>query len=182
MVFGADSAAVLPFTNATPAVSGSPAAPSGPASSPTSSVDWVGESISETIREALASRGVVTLDRDDVMDAYRRLRLRPSLEPSAASVLKLGDTMDVEQIVSGTFSVSPVAGSESKGSLKVSARITDRHRMRQSPEFRETGALEDLATLEAHVAWRTLQALAPQSAPPESEFRSLRFNIRLDAE
>jgi tetratricopeptide (TPR) repeat protein len=147
-----------------------------------SSLDWVGESIAETIREALASRGVVVLDREDVLEAYRRLRLRPGLEPSAASILKLGDTMDVEQILSGTFSVTANSGGESKGSLKIFARIADRRRMRQSPEFRETGALEDLATLEAHLAWRAIQFVAPQSAPSESAFRSLRANIRLDAE
>lgn len=173
-LFGADSAAVLPFSNVS--VPGA----NGPG---VSSLDWVGESITETIREALASRGVVTLDREDVLEAYRRLRLHPNLEPSAASVLKLGETMDVEQIVGGTFSVTPAAtGSDSKGSLKVSARIADRHRMRESPEFSETGSLEDLATIEAHLAWRALQSIAPRAAPPEAEFRSLRSNIRLDAE
>ena len=45
-----------------------------------------------------------------------------------------------------------------------------------------SGALEDLATLEAHLAWRALSLLAPEIAPPESEFRSLRAPIRLDAE
>ena len=55
---------------------------------------------------ALASHGVVTLDRDDVLEGYRRLRLRSNLEPSTASVLKLGEALDVEQIVSGTFSVT----------------------------------------------------------------------------
>ena len=176
---GADSAAVLPFANS-PAAGASPG--SAPLAASASSLDWVGESITETIREALASHGVVTLDRDDVLEGFRRLRLRPSLEPSAASVLKLGETMDVEQIVSGSFSVTAAPGTDSKGSLKVSARVSDRHRMRQSPEFRETGALEDLVTIEAHLAWRALEAIAPQQAPPESEFRSLRFNIRLDAE
>jgi len=181
LAFGGDSAAVLPFSNVSTATVAGP--PSTPA---TASLDWVGESIAETIREALASHGVVTLDRDDVLEAFRRLRLRPNLEPSAASVLKLGETLDVEQIVSGTFLVTPAAGGTSKGSLRVAARIADRHRLRESPEFRETGALEDLATIEAHLAWQALQPLAQgpgtTPAPPESEFRSLRPNIRLDAE
>jgi tetratricopeptide (TPR) repeat protein len=54
--------------------------------------------------------------------------------------------------------------------------------MRASPEFTETGSLEDLATIEAHLAWRALTLIAPAMAPPESEFRSLRTPIRLDAE
>ena len=47
---------------------------------------------------------------------------------------------------------------------------------------RETGALEDLATIEAHLAWRALTQIAPTMAPAEAEFQSLRTPIRLDAE
>lgn len=54
--------------------------------------------------------------------------------------------------------------------------------MRLGPEFFETGALEDLATIEAHLAWQALKLLAPGLAPPESDFKTLRPAIRLDAE
>jgi tetratricopeptide (TPR) repeat protein len=178
LALGADSAAVLPFVN----TSDNPAVANAAASGSAASLDWIGESLTETIREALASHGIVTLERDNVLEAYRRLRLRPSLEPSVASVLKLGEALDAEQVIAGTFTVTQAPGAESKGSLKVVARVADRRRLRQSPEFTETGALEDLASLEAHLAWRALQLLAPQSAPPESDFRSLRVNTRLDAE
>ena len=49
-------------------------------------------------------------------------------------------------------------------------------------EFTETGSLEDLATIEAHLAWRALTQIAPTMAPAEAEFRSLRTPVRLDAE
>ena len=39
----------------------------------TSSLDWIGESVSETIREALAAEGVLVLDRESREEAYRRL-------------------------------------------------------------------------------------------------------------
>ena len=64
----------------------------------------------------------------------------------------------------------------------LTARILDRRHMRAGPEFTETAALQDLATLEAHLAWRALRSIAPAMAPPESEFLSLRTPIRLDAE
>jgi tetratricopeptide (TPR) repeat protein len=54
--------------------------------------------------------------------------------------------------------------------------------MRASPEFTETGSLEDLGTIEAHLAWRALTLIAPTMAPAESEFRSLRTPVRIDAE
>jgi tetratricopeptide (TPR) repeat protein len=168
-----DTAAVLPFANS--------------AESP--NVDWIGVSAAENLRDALSSRGLVTLDRDDIQEAYRRLHLRDHALLTEASALKVGETLDAEQVVYGTFEFhSAPAGTpagapaNSGGSLKISVRIVDRRQMRQNPEFAETGALEDLPTLEAHLAWRALKLLAPKLAPEESEFRSLRPAIRLDAE
>ena len=54
---------------------------------------------------------------------------------------------------------------DSRGSLKISARIMDRKRLRQSAEFAETGAIEDLSTIEAHLAWQALAIVAPKLAP-----------------
>jgi tetratricopeptide (TPR) repeat protein len=58
----------------------------------------------------------------------------------------------------------------------------DRRKMRQSSEFEESGALDDLSALEAHLAWRALTLVAEDRAVSESEFRSLRPPVRLDAE
>ena len=149
-------------------------------------LDWIGVSIAETIRESLQSRGLLTLDRDDMEDALRRLGLRSQMALSDASVMKIGDTVDAEQVVFGTFEFKADASDAKSagvhGSLKISARILDRRKMRLSSEFTESGALEDLATLQAHLAWRALAMLAPNLAPPESEFRTVRTPIRLDAE
>ena len=164
---------MLPFANVS----------HGPPAS-TANLDWIGESIAGTLRDALGSRGVVTLDRDEVEQAYRRLNLRERARLTQASVMKAGEAVDAEQVVYGTFEFKPSGGTggDSLGSLKISARAIDRRRLKQSAEFDESGALEDLATLEAHLAWRTLTLVAPKLAPPEPEFKSLRPPIRLDAE
>jgi len=174
----AGTAAVLPFANRTATATPSQA-----------NMDWIGESIAETVRDALGPRGVVTLSREEVEEAYRHLNLRPRGVLTGGSVLKIGEALDAEQVIYGTFEFSgelppdPSASSApQRGSLKISARIFDRRRLRQGPEFIETGSLEDVATLEAHLAWRTLSLVAPRLAPPESEFRSLRSSVRLDAE
>ncbi len=146
----ADTAAVLPFANS----SVKPARG-------TSNLDWIGESIAETLRDAFSLRGAVTLGRDDIQEAYRRLNLRERALLTEASVIKIGETVDAEQVVYGTFEVhprGPGAPGDSHGSLKVSARVMDRRRLRQSYEFDETGALEDLAAIEAHLAWQALDA------------------------
>ncbi len=142
-------------------------------SSDPSALDWIGESIAETLREAGGARGVATLERDELLDAYRRLKLRERLQLTEASILKIGESVDAEQVVSGTFeyrradSNNPAGAinNDSRGSLRISARVHDRRHMRQSPEFSESGSLEDLATLEAHLAWRVLFLACSRACP-----------------
>jgi tetratricopeptide (TPR) repeat protein len=180
----AQNTAVLPFANVSS--SNEDSAIRNPAS-----MDWIGESIAETLRAAFAARGVLTLERDRTTEAYRRLQLRERMELTEASILKIAEVLDAEQVVHGTFSVVPAAGlststptstatSTSKGSLKIRARVSDRRHLKQSAVFEETGAIEDLATLESHLAWQALTMVAPKRAPAESEFRSLRTAVPLD--
>ncbi len=191
----AQTAAVLPFVNRTAAQNadtGQSARSKHPAAI---QVDWIGESIAETLRDALSSRGVVTLNRQETGDAYRQLKLRPRVLLTQASALKLGEVLDAEQVVYGTFEFTadvnpsrsaapaPVAPAVPgvQGTLKISAHLLDRRRLKQSAEFLESGNLDDLPALEAHLAWRALDLIAPKRAPPEAEFRTLRAAIRLDA-
>ena len=132
------------------------------------SLDWIGESISETVHDALASEGLLVLDRNDRLEAYRRQSLRPGAELTHASIMKIGDALDASQVVYGYYELFPPPdGSASKGSLRITARILDLKRTRQGPAFSEVGALEDLAMLESRLAWQTLDSLHPRAAPPE---------------
>ena len=183
----AQTAAVVPFFNP----------------SPSRNLDWVGESIAEVIREALGSRGVLTIDRGDLREASDRLGLRLQPVLSDASIIKMAESLDAEYVIFGSFRFTPAPagspppamvspagsspapasrGAASRGSLRVAARVVDLRHMRQNPEFVETGAIEDLAVLEAHLAWRALAAVAPNLAPPETEFRGMRAALRLDAQ
>jgi tetratricopeptide (TPR) repeat protein len=53
--------------------------------------------------------------------------------------------------------------------------------MRQSPEFSELGALDDLAALQTHLAWQSIKYATPESAPGETEFLAKRPAVRVDA-
>ena len=163
----ADTVVVLPFFNI----------------SKSSNLDWIGESISETIREALTSEGVLVLDREEGQEAYRRLSIRRYRLLTRASVIKIGEALDAAHVIYGQFGLTPSDGSpaSSRGSLRITARILDRKRMKQGPEFAEIGALEDLATLQTRLAWRSLQLMTPKTVPSEEEFRKRRPPVRLDA-
>lgn len=137
-------------------------------------LDWIGESLAETIRESLASRGLLALSRDDRLEAYRRLAIRSRAVLTRASVIKLGQALDASNVVFGHYELS---GS----SLRIEARVLDLAHTREGPEFGETGVLEDLASLETHLAWQSLVYLAPKTAPSEEEFRRERPPVRVDA-
>lgn len=146
-------------------------------------LDWIGDSLSEAVREAMAGEGLVALDREDRSEAFQRLSIRPYVPLTKASVLKIGSVLDAEQVIYGGFELTPIAGQTSKtrGTLRVTAHILDLKHMRQGPDFGELGALEDLATMQRHLAWQTLQFVAPKSTPPEEDFIKQHPAVRADA-
>jgi tetratricopeptide (TPR) repeat protein len=146
-------------------------------------LDWIGESISESVHDSLASEGLLVLNREDRLEVYRRLSLRPGAELTHASVIKIGQSLDASGVVYGYYEVLPAdpAKDHSQGTLRITARIVDLKRLRQGPEFSELGALEDLARLELHLAWQAIQVLNPDSAGTEQQFIESRRTVRLDA-
>ena len=146
-------------------------------------LDWIGESISETVRDALVSERVLALDREDRLEGYRRLSLGPGAELTHASILKIGDLLDASLVIYGSYELLPTetAKAQSQGSLRITARIIDLKRMRQGPSFSEIGAVEDLATLEFRLGWQALQQLEWKGVPTEEEFLKARPAVRLDA-
>lgn len=163
----ADTYLVLPFFN----VSKNP------------SLDWIGESLAETVQEALSSEGLMVLDRDDRVEVYRRLSVRPYSLLTKASVLKIGEEMDAEHVIYGDFDMkpSPDPMAKNRGSLLIAARVLHLKGMRQGMEFRGSGAIEDLASLQNHVAWQALQAIHPNLAMTEVDFQQRHPPVRLDA-
>jgi tetratricopeptide (TPR) repeat protein len=146
-------------------------------------LDWIGESIAETVGDSLTSEGILVLDRADRLEGYRRLSLRPGAELTHASVLKLGQALDASNVVYGSFELLPAdsANTQSKGSLRITARILDLKHVRQGSGFTELGALEDLTAVEVHLGWQVLTSLKPKGVPAEQEFLKERPRVRLDA-
>jgi tetratricopeptide (TPR) repeat protein len=146
-------------------------------------LDWIGESIAESLRDSLASEGYLVLDRTDISEAYRRLSLRAGADLTHASVFKIGVSLDAAQVIYGSYELLP--GEPGKDPLKSSLRITARvlyiKETRQGPVFSELGALEDLAALQVHLGWQALSQLDPKHAPTESDFIKARPPVRVDA-
>lgn len=164
-IASADTYLVLPFFNA----------------SKNPNLNWIGESLAEAMGEALGSEGLMVLDRDYRVEAFRRLAIRPYSILTKASVIKIGEMADAEQVIFGRFDLTPVSGSKSRGSLQMTAALLDLRHLKEGPEFVQIGAVEDLAALQGHLAWQTLRYIKPNGAPSEAEFRARHPAVRVDA-
>jgi tetratricopeptide (TPR) repeat protein len=166
-VLRAETVLVLPFFN----------------HSKSANLDWIGESIAESVRDSLSSEGLLALDREDRLEAYRRLLLRPRAEITHASIIKIGDSLDAAKVIYGYYELLPAepGKEQSKGSLRITARTLDLKHTHQGPVFSEVGALEDLGALQVHLGWQALESLSPKTAPSEEQFVKARPAVRLDA-
>jgi tetratricopeptide (TPR) repeat protein len=151
--------------------------------SKTANLDWVGESLSESLREALANESVIAIDREDRREAYRRLSIRQNSQLARGTVIAIGQSLDAEHLIYGSYELLPPSGTSPKGrgTLQIIAQILDLKKMTRGPEYMEFGALEDLARLQNHLAWQTVQFVVPKTAPSEQEFRKRQAIPRIDA-
>ena len=164
----ADTVLVLPFVS----------------QSPSAGLDWIGESVAQTIAEALSAHGMLVLGREDRQEAFRRLSIRPHAPLTHASVIKVADTLDATEVIYGQFEFTPPpagAPAGSRGTLQFSAWTLNMRRMRNGPQFIESGQLDDLAALQTHLAWQLLASLDSTHTVPASQFVKDHPPVRLDA-
>src|SRR5579863_8959497 len=95
----ADTVVVLPFFNET--------------RSP--GLDWIGESVAERVRESLASEGLLLASREDRVEVYHRLSIRPTVVLTHATVLKIGQSLDASQVIFGQYELTPGSAPSTPG-------------------------------------------------------------------
>src|ERR1035438_767814 len=90
-------------------------------------LDWVGESIGQSVRDSLASEGILVLARESRLAPKRRLSRPPGAEQPPASIIKIGESLDASQVIYGFYDLLPSepGNPQSKGSLRITARILD---------------------------------------------------------
>ncbi len=147
-------------------------------------LSWISESISQTIRESLASSGAIVLTRRDRQEVYRRLSIKANTRLTHATVMKVAEELDASHVIYGEYDFTPApadAPTGARGALRITARIVDMRRMRKGPDLAESGPLEDLAAIQNHLAWQVLRVLAPETTPSAEAFLNDRPAVRLDA-
>jgi Tfp pilus assembly protein PilF len=147
-------------------------------------LDWIGESIAETVGDSLASQGLLVLDREDRLEGYRRLSLRPGAELTHASAIKLGQSLDASIVIYGEYEQQqPTDGAKeaSKGSLRIAGRVLDLKRISQTSPLSQFGALEELPGMEVQLGWEALRQIDTGTPVTQEEFARLHPAVRLDA-
>lgn len=149
-----------------------------------SDLNWVGESIAQTLISELDAANQIALDRDARNEGLRRLSLRPDAGYTKATVIRLGQSLDVDLVCYGSYEINlPSPTAELKDStVRISARFLDLRKMRDGPDMSETGNLSDLTRLEEHLAWQAIHYVDPSQNLPVDKFLSPSKLIRLDAE
>ena len=160
---GSRTILVLPFSNA----------------SESAQLDWVGEGISESIRESLAAAGLFVLEREERHEGLRRLAIRENAPISRATALRMGQVLDADLLVFGEFAIA--AEPNSRGYLKVSAQVIDLEKMTRVVEVLQGARIEELARLQHELAFRVLGAVAPEITPTREAFTQRTPAIKLEA-
>lgn len=145
-------------------------------------LDWIGDSLSETILEALAAEGLGVVPPENREEILRQMSVRRYAILTRASVMEVAVNCDAGLVLYGEFDFTPAqAGGASKGALRLALRILDVRRMRRGAEFSVTGPLEELSTLQSRLAWQSLHALSPAATQTEEDYRRNHPPIRIDA-
>ncbi len=149
-----------------------------------SDLNWVGESIADTLMTELTGANQIVLDREARADGLRRLSLRPDAGYTKATIIRLGQSLDVDLVCYGSYEINlPSPTAELKdSSIRITARFLDLRKLHDGPEISEAGGLSDLTRLEEHLAWQTLKYVEPSANIPVEQFLSSAKLIRLDAE
>lgn len=149
-----------------------------------SDLNWVGESIAETLRNEIGGANQIVLDREVRAEGMRRLGLRSDAEFTKATLIRLGQMLDADYLCYGTYDATlPDGDTQLKdSSVRVSAHFLDLRKMHAGAEISEAGKLSELSRLEEHLAWESLKYLVPSGNFSQDQFMSPKKLVRLDAE
>jgi len=149
-----------------------------------SDLNWVGESIAETLMDEFGAANQIVLDRESRAEGLRRLSLRSNAGFTKATLIRLGQTLDADYLCYGTYDAHLLNGSSQlkDSSIQLSAHFIDLRKMRDGPDYSEAGPLSELSRLEEHLAWQSLKYLSPKTPFQLNQFMAAPKLVREDAE
>src|SRR6185437_11221196 len=108
-------------------------------------LNWVGESISQTLKDEFSSQNQIVFGRDSTAEALKHLSLRPGADFTKATLIRLGESVDADYVYYGTYDASLPSGSSAlkDSSVHVSAHVINLRKLHDGPDLAEAGKLVD---------------------------------------
>lgn len=147
-------------------------------------LNWVGESIAQTLRNEFREANEIVPDRGIRDEAFKRLSLRPDADFTLATLIRLGQAIGADYVCYGNYQIDLPSGESElrNSSIRVTAMLLDLRKLHEGPEISEAGQLAQLSKLEEHMAWESLKYLMPAANFPLDRFMTPDKFIRMDAE
>jgi tetratricopeptide (TPR) repeat protein len=142
-------------------------------------ISWIGESLAESLGEALAAEGIVRVAPDERRAAMAAMDIQPSARLTQATVLEVAINVDAGVAVHGEFALLGAAGEPRQ--VRITGSVVDIRQMRRVAHIEETGPLDDLSQIQFRLAWKLIRALRPNYAVPVETYRQMHPAVRLDA-
>jgi tetratricopeptide (TPR) repeat protein len=137
-------------------------------------LDWIGESIAETLTSDLASPRLLMIGRRERAAGFDDLGMPSSGILSNATLYKVADRLDANQVVLGQYDYKDEQ-------FTITARVLDMQGPHLSRTFSESGQLERLLDLQGGLAWQLQLYLRPGYPLSKEEYLAVRKAPRLDA-
>ena len=142
--------------------------------SPTPGLEWVGEAFSEGFRLQLDSPILYVASREERLRAYDRQGIPAGVHPSRATLYRIGEQMDVDYLVLGSYSYDGAT-------LRATAQLLDMRSQTLLPAATESARMNDLGILQSALAWDILRQIRPSFSMPKDRYVSAAPPMRLDA-
>ena len=149
-----------------------------------SDLNWVGESIAETLMTEFGQANQIVIDRDNRAAGMKKMDLRFDANFTKATLIRLGQSLDADYVVYGSYDTKlpPGVTQLRESSVEITARFLDLRKLHEGPEVSEQGKLADLSRYKEHLAWESLKYIDPDSNPVLDRFMAPEKMTRLDAE
>jgi tetratricopeptide (TPR) repeat protein len=147
-------------------------------------LNWVGESIAETLRADFSQANQIVLDRGTALAGMKRLDLRPEANFTKASIIRLSQALEADMVVYGNYDVKlpPGIAPLKEGNIVINAQLIDLRKLQNAPDISDAGKLSELAKYQEQLAWQCLKYIDPRSGGSFEQFMAGRRMTRLDAE
>jgi Tfp pilus assembly protein PilF/TolB-like protein len=137
-------------------------------------LEWIGEAFPEVLSERLASPALFAVPRESREYAFDRLGVPSSAKVSRATLYRIAEQMDVDQVVVGWFSYD---GS----TFSAHSQLLNMRSLRLSSELVESGPLPKIIEVMTALAWDLQRVSAPALTTSRNEFIASWPPVRLDA-